>query len=745
MIARLSRLSLDAVPTPFHKLLHDLDGRGKLLRVYTQNIDALEEKAGLTLGLPAHDYGRTRGRAKPIKSDRTSEDQTIEMDNLGIAPSSNQCSSLQARSTDDGEVSLISNATTSKETPRCIPLHGTLQTMHCVSCTHTFPLPEYLPSLLEGIPPDCPECRTLEATRSLVGKRLRGVGKLRPSVVLYNEDHRDGEDVGEVVRRDLIGSGRGRGNADLLIVVGTSLRVPGTKRIVREFSKAVKAKEQAKAERAHELAMSKLSLPTPASTPTSTPSSSPRRTPISDGDNGSEVPPSASESLEERPITSIYINLDFPVPTREWDGVFDVWIQGDAQTFATMIKDTMDQEEMYRIERLEREERVKEERKLREEARKQERERKEREKIEREKVAATKTKNSLDSKSKKRTPVQSDIVKPSKRRRVTLIVHEPPGPLTPPSTSNSRNTRCASNSNEITPTARLDKAKDLIETNSLIKAFASAEPLTTPKPRSSSLKSMAPHAYRVRKVPEVVIHTNPPDDAEILPCGSAKVSKGKPKLEEWESPLDLLANAAASLSLVHKHEAPQTPKKRALQPNIVIDSGSLLRSKHYNRAYQSSSAYPSPPPCSCPYPYSIQCGCNKGETQRHPHTKSARPGYLEIGQPASLSSALTPVPSPMLIPTSPPNVHREEGRCPGPPTVHQKNTKKLRSDIMSLLNSTGVHPHDDKFMTPTSLGCETDNDTNFSRPVKRSKTCRKSTPSKPSRTRRKAVTIVDPD
>ena len=58
MISRLAVLSEDASPTPFHQLLRLLDERGKLLRVYTQNIDALEAKAGLSFGVPDHSRGK---------------------------------------------------------------------------------------------------------------------------------------------------------------------------------------------------------------------------------------------------------------------------------------------------------------------------------------------------------------------------------------------------------------------------------------------------------------------------------------------------------------------------------------------------------------------------------------------------------------------------------------------------------------------------------------------------------------
>ncbi|KNZ81918.1 NAD-dependent histone deacetylase HST3 [Termitomyces sp. J132] len=256
MIAQLWSLSQAAKPTAFHNVLRALDDRGKLLRVFTQNIDAIEEKCGLSFGVPEF------------------------------------------------------------EDKRCVPLHGTLQSMHCQICNCSFPLEEYLPSLTLGQPPQCPECTSLEATRQLIGKRARGVGKLRPSVVLYNEAHKDGEGVGEVVKKDLIGSskGKGRSGADLLLVVGTSLRVPGTKRMVREFAKAVRSR----------------GIGSSRNSPS--PSSSPR----------------PSTATDEEPTTpamkAIYLNLDFPVPTREWEGVFDAWIQGDAQVFAEMLQAEIERE-----------------------------------------------------------------------------------------------------------------------------------------------------------------------------------------------------------------------------------------------------------------------------------------------------------------------------------------------------------------------------------------------------------------
>ena len=308
MIAQLSQLSEAAEPTAFHRFLRVLDDRRRLLRVYTQNIDALEEKSGLTFGVPELDVKRTKPRSKgKVPAPDAPQVEAPPVDPVQLdEPSTSRFPSPPA------------------ETPKCIPLHGTLQSMHCVTCTHSYPLRDYIGSLVSGTPPPCPQCTALEETRQLIGKRSRGVGKLRPSVVLYNEDHKDGEEVGNVVRKDLMGSskGKGRAGADLLLVVGTSLRVPGTKRIVREFSKAVRSRHAAMNAPPDEPTVSAHGLVTP--TP------SPRHSPAED---------------EESPVRTIYLNLDFPVPTREWEGVFDVWIRGDAQAFARMVHEELEREE----------------------------------------------------------------------------------------------------------------------------------------------------------------------------------------------------------------------------------------------------------------------------------------------------------------------------------------------------------------------------------------------------------------
>lgn len=294
MIAQLWGLSQAAEPTSFHNVLRGLDDRGKLLRVYTQNIDAIEEKCGLSFGVP--EFEDKRGKSRPKTCNAATEPI---------------CLIKEASLADASKLPYPSG-----EPPRCIPLHGTLKTLHCQICNHSYALEDHLPSLTAGLPPQCPDCTSMEETRQLIGKRARGIGKLRPSVVLYNEAHKDGEGVGGVVQKDLIGAskGKGRSGADLVLVVGTSLRVPGTKRMVREFAKAVRSRGAPASNNA-----SGSSSPTPTS----------RRSPSAD---------------DEPTLKALYLNFDFPVPTREWEGVFDAWIQGDAQVFARLLQEEIDKE-----------------------------------------------------------------------------------------------------------------------------------------------------------------------------------------------------------------------------------------------------------------------------------------------------------------------------------------------------------------------------------------------------------------
>ena len=59
------------------------------------------------------------------------------------------------------------------------------------------------------------------------------VGALRPAIVLYGEPHPLGDDIGCIQTADLAKK------PDMLIIMGTSLKVHGLKRLVRDFARVV--------------------------------------------------------------------------------------------------------------------------------------------------------------------------------------------------------------------------------------------------------------------------------------------------------------------------------------------------------------------------------------------------------------------------------------------------------------------------------------------------------------------------
>ena len=71
------------------------------------------------------------------------------------------------------------------------------------------------------------EARVARSARALK------VGTLRPAIVLYDEAHPLGDDIGTIQSQDIVRK------PDMLIIMGTSLKVHGLKKLVKEFAKAV--------------------------------------------------------------------------------------------------------------------------------------------------------------------------------------------------------------------------------------------------------------------------------------------------------------------------------------------------------------------------------------------------------------------------------------------------------------------------------------------------------------------------
>lgn len=477
MVAELKRLADEAEPTIFHRFLKRLDDEGRLQRVYTQNIDGLEEKAGLTFGLGEAGDSTTTVRALGKRK------------RLGSASFS--------RSKSDSHL-LFSQRQQEQDKqnrpmfPRTIPLHGTLQTLTCALCNHKLMLgntvhhkadhrdmspfsregsaslgheeSKHAMELLqngEAVP--CPRCQTADEVRTSNGMRSRGVGRMKVDIVLYGGQNEGAERVGQCLQRDILGlrdpneppvpesaaetrarerreakeaaklkleiqqqqqmelkQERERAQADLsvdsegmvdselgtlmpaedskddilarafaeegdgdhsvpsnaqsarsitntervtaakkkatrpprlkplppdlLIVAGTSLKVPGTKRIVREFAKACHAQDEwliYSSEDEDESSTAEDGSGKKAKATRNEPNKDRRSNGPADKLDVDEGEVDEDEEPEIHnpncPIRTILFNYDFPNPAREWEDVFDVWIQGDLQRAALSL------------------------------------------------------------------------------------------------------------------------------------------------------------------------------------------------------------------------------------------------------------------------------------------------------------------------------------------------------------------------------------------------------------------------
>ncbi|KAL2832150.1 DHS-like NAD/FAD-binding domain-containing protein [Aspergillus cavernicola] len=174
-------LSLEAVktsPTAFHHMLARLGHENRLTRLYTQNIDGIE----------------------------TSMPPLATQIPLNVkAP-----------------------------WPRTIQLHGSLEKMVCQKCRHTS---TFDPAMFDRPDaPECPECTMNNQFRVETGQRSHGIGKMRPRIVLYNEHNPDEEAITSVMNADI------RSRPDAMIVVGTSLKIPGVRRLVKSLSSVIRSR-----------------------------------------------------------------------------------------------------------------------------------------------------------------------------------------------------------------------------------------------------------------------------------------------------------------------------------------------------------------------------------------------------------------------------------------------------------------------------------------------------------------------
>lgn len=276
----LRQKSKDAAPTGCHEFISHLASAGKMVRCYTQNIDLLEDKVGLSTRLLLGPGSRSRFSTRLSKAAGTATPRTS---NVASNPPSNggdgPCTPSQTTTVSEPAVlkeeSKPPDATTpsnsqpnpsglethaepsqqeekSEEKPsrpettdrgvECVFLHGSLRSLRCFQCGCVADWDEANREhlTLSGEQPPCPRCEDATAARQERGKRALGVGKLRPDIVLYGEEHPESQRISTIIQHDISLA------PDMLIIMGTSLKVHGLKTVVREFAKAVHNKKDGK-------------------------------------------------------------------------------------------------------------------------------------------------------------------------------------------------------------------------------------------------------------------------------------------------------------------------------------------------------------------------------------------------------------------------------------------------------------------------------------------------------------------
>lgn len=144
-----------ASPTPTHQFIKTLDTKKKLLRSYTQNIDGLEERAGLagsSSPIPVSITeeagglnGVTGGKGRKVVKETSSKRGAV----LGVA--SNKEAAVDTKSKGKPKIRNVRN----------VQLHGDIHRVRCTSCAAEFPSNEtYQACFLEGNAPNCPECES---------------------------------------------------------------------------------------------------------------------------------------------------------------------------------------------------------------------------------------------------------------------------------------------------------------------------------------------------------------------------------------------------------------------------------------------------------------------------------------------------------------------------------------------------------------------------------------------------------
>jgi NAD-dependent histone deacetylase SIR2 len=145
-IAGLLLASRQAEPTEAHRLLKHMEDKGKLLRLWTQNIDGLEGKVGL------------RG-VKPIVGDQEFDGMyTVPPITAGPStPSSSSSSSTPSRKPSTSKPT--SRSPTKSNQPTTMELHGNVHYSRCNLCSEEYVTRRvWVDDWVKGMAVECEAC-----------------------------------------------------------------------------------------------------------------------------------------------------------------------------------------------------------------------------------------------------------------------------------------------------------------------------------------------------------------------------------------------------------------------------------------------------------------------------------------------------------------------------------------------------------------------------------------------------------
>jgi NAD-dependent histone deacetylase SIR2 len=121
---------------------------------------------------------------------------------------------------------------------KVVLLHGAMEEVYCTTCKYRVPFcDEMINDFKQGQWRECENCKKKSATRIASGKRGLSSGFYRPDIVLYGEPHHKGDVIGQTVEQDL----RKITKDSVIIVAGTSLKVIGVKRLIKDLVRQQKA------------------------------------------------------------------------------------------------------------------------------------------------------------------------------------------------------------------------------------------------------------------------------------------------------------------------------------------------------------------------------------------------------------------------------------------------------------------------------------------------------------------------